>query len=500
MATKIRTRRVILALIFVVTLASLSRVLLVARDQLSAPFDLTFETPNLCTVQSIQQGKHIYDPATYQDIPFILTIYTPAYHYLVSWLPKHPNNRFFTGRIVAMVFMILASGCLFFPQDLKKDLGFSILALACFFLIHDIVSHTVFLRNDSMALFFSAAAVVCAEKAIKRRWQIVTASILGFTAFVSKQSFLAATASCFVYLFLKDRRDALFFGLLSLFLCTAFLLFAQFHWGQGFWFSVFVAPRNPFILDNFIENWLHMLKQPVFVFMLLATSVTLSHLVIARKWNLILDGPYLIYLLLAAIVLLSTVGKEGGNVNYFFEPVLASLLWLVFYVKKAYPQNKPSLVLVMLVLVGLSASLEFAFAKRSDYSFTNPQRTSKMEKYIAHVKGEVFGLQPSSSKVLNLAWAGLTFELQDDPVMNDLYLYSILWNTGVLSHKPLMKRIVNQDFDVIVLREDQHHKRTCCAPYDYLIGSVLANYQLRKTGTYHYYTPRQMSSNGTDIT
>ena len=96
-----------------------------ARDQLSAPFDLTFETPNLCTVQSIQEGKHIYDPATYKDIPFILTIYTPAYHYLVSWLPKHPDNRFFTGRIVAMVFMILASCCLFFPQDLNKDLGFS---------------------------------------------------------------------------------------------------------------------------------------------------------------------------------------------------------------------------------------------------------------------------------------------------------------------------------------------------------------------------------------
>jgi hypothetical protein len=83
--------------------------------------------------------------------------------------------------------------------------------------------------------------------------------------------------------------------------------------------------------------------------------------------------------------------------------------------------------------------------------------------------------------------------MQEDPIMNDLFLYSILWNTNVLSGKPLMKHIIAQYFDVIVLRKDQCLKTTLETPYDYLIGTVLACYELAKVGQYCYFTPRHIS-------
>jgi hypothetical protein len=395
-------RKIVFVVAVVTTVASFCRVFCVAKDHLAAPFDLTFESPNLCTIQSIQKGKNIYDPAMYEDLPFILTIYTPAYHYLVASLPQHPTNRFFTGRIVAMVFMILASLCLFFPYKPQEKIVFSILAIGCFFLIHETISHTAFLRNDSMALFFSAAAVICAERARKKPGQIVFVSILACLAFTSKQSFLAAPASCFLYFLVNHRKDALIFGLACLLLFATFFIFAHLHWGNGFWFSVFVAPRNPFIWQNFVANWLRMLHQPFFVFLLLLTTASVIHCPFSKKSKAAIDSPYLAYFLLSSLILVITLGKEGGNVNYFFEPMLASLLWLVFLIKKHYTHARSSVVLVVMGLLGISVALEFVLAKRSDYSFTTREKTLRMVTQIDQVKGEIRALQPDNRKTLNL--------------------------------------------------------------------------------------------------
>ena len=128
------TKKIIILISLTITIFSVYRIILVAKDQLPTPFDLGYESPQLCTISAIQKGHNIYDPDIYNDLPFILTMYTPAYHYLVAILPQHPNNRFFTGRIVSMVFMVLASLCLLFPWRLRQNLTFSILAIGCFFL------------------------------------------------------------------------------------------------------------------------------------------------------------------------------------------------------------------------------------------------------------------------------------------------------------------------------------------------------------------------------
>ena len=239
------TKKIIVIISLAITIFSVYRIFLVAKDHLSTPFDLGYESPQLCTIRAIQKGHNIYDPDIYNELPFILTMYTPAYHYLVAFLPQHPSNRFFTGRIVSMVFMVLASFCLLFPWRIRQDLTFSILAIGCFFIIHEILSRTLYLRNDSMALFFSGAAIILAERANNKPLRIIFVSLISFIAFTCKQPFLAATASCFLYFLVRNHRDALIFAVSCLFLFVIFGVFAQFYWGEGFWFSVFVAPINP---------------------------------------------------------------------------------------------------------------------------------------------------------------------------------------------------------------------------------------------------------------
>jgi hypothetical protein len=487
------TNRIVLILCALVAFGSLGRLFFVTQDHLTVPFDLAFESPNLCTIKAIQKGQNIYDPAMYENLPFLLTIYTPAYYHLVRYLPQNPNNKFFTGRIVAMVFMLFASFCLFFPYKPRDNVIISILAVGCFFLIREIVSHTAYLRHDSMALFFSAAAVVWAEKANDTPWKIVLVALFCFVAFMSKQSFLAATASCLFYFFLNGRKSGSVFATFLLFLFVIFGLFAHFHWGRGFWFSVFVAPRNPGVWAYFVENWTRMLRQPVFVFLLVSTIFASTYFVALNYRKTIIDSPFLLYVLFSALALMITIGKEGANVNCFFEPILASLLWLVFLIKKIYSTKTSRLFLISLSLLFICVIFEFALANRSDYSFTTKEKSLHMFVHINQVKKDINELQPENQRILNLAWAGLTCEIQEDPIMNDLFLYSILWNTEVLNVQSIIDNIIDQDFDIIILRKDQYRKKILETPYDYLIGTVLVCYQLRQANNYYYLTPRSVS-------
>jgi len=115
-----------------------------------------------------------------------------------------------------------------------------------------------------------------------------------------------------------------------------------------------------------------------------------------------------------------------------------------------------------------------------------------MSERMDRVKKDINELQPENPRILNLAWAGLTCEIQEDPIMNDLFLYSILWNTHVLSIQSIINNIIDQDFDIIILRKDQYGNKALETPYDYLIGTVLVCYQLRQAKDYYYLTPRSV--------
>ena len=468
------------------------RLTIVSRDHLAARFDLAFESPNLSTIKALDSGRNIYDPAIYEKPPFILTLYTPAYHYLVSWLPKHPENPFFTGRVVSLFFMVAAALCLFLPKRALEHVFFSALAFSTFFVIREIVSHTAYLRNDSMGLFFSAASIVVAERSKSRPWCIAVTAVATWIAFTAKQSYLAAALACFFYYTANTRRAGFQFALFSAAAIGAFGLLVVFLWGEGFWFSIFVAPRNPFMWQYFSDNITRMLQQPLFgcIFIL---SLTTSVLALRnKKADILKESPYFLYYLFSWVVLFATVGKEGANVNYFFEPILASLLWLVHFSGPSWPIRRFSVVSSSVVAIAIFVVLELAVIKRDAYSFSSSKRNQQMRHQLDMFKKDIKALFPEKPKVLNMAWAGLSFEIQDDPHMNDLFLYSILWNTQVLDIKPLLQQVVEQEYDIIILRKDQYLKKDFITPYDYLIGTTLSAYKLAKNKGYYFLVPKSV--------
>lgn len=487
-------KRLLLIMSLAIAIVSASRMFLVAKDQLSAPFDIADESPQLSTIRVIQRGENIYDPVIYNEPPFILTMYTPAYHYLVASLPEDPSNRFFTGRMVATIFMISASFCLLFPRRLTQNVTFAILAMACFFLIHEVASDTVRLRNDSAALFFSAVAVILAERANKKPWGIVLVALVSFIAFTCKQSYLAATASCLLYFILRRRCDALSFCVSLLCLFIGWGLFSWFFWGDGYWFSIFVAPRNPIFLEVFSENWARILRQPFFVFLLLLTLSTTFYVLYKERWKAIKESPFLIYFFVSGMVLIVTLGKVGSGVNCFFEPVLAGLLWMVFLAKRINMDNIPRGILIILSLLIVCVVLEIKMAERSDYSLTTREDSIAMVEYIRQVKEEIREVMPQRGEILNLALGQLAFELQKDPVLNDPILYSILWETGVLNINQLIACVVDQKFGVIMLGNDLHTKNVLKTQRDYLDRAILAFYEKKKVGRCYYFSPKSSIS------
>src|SRR5207248_6379023 len=110
---------------------------------LRAPFDLVFESPNLATIKSLGNGINVYDPSFFNGPPFIFTLYTPLYHLICAAMPMSAANPFLVGRLVALVFMLLAIlGVLWVARPRNWPVIF--LAVGLFCLLHPVTANAAF--------------------------------------------------------------------------------------------------------------------------------------------------------------------------------------------------------------------------------------------------------------------------------------------------------------------------------------------------------------------
>ena len=430
--------------------ASLGRMLAVAADQLAAPFDLMYETPNLRTIQLLQAGRSIYATEVYAAPPFWLTIYTPAYHYVVSWLPPSTTNPFLPGRLVAMACMLLAPIATFAVA--RTQAWAATLAVGVWFLLHTVVCSTAFLKNDSMAVLLAALAVVCAAETRGPRW-LVLSSACAAAAFFTKQSFLAAPAAVLLFLLLRDRRRAIQFAAVTAALLGAGLALSAAAWGSGFFFSVFGALRNPMSARQFVEQWRLMGTEPLFVAVFALAAAEAVRAAVVGRLRALTGSPYLLYLIAAVGVLCATLGKTGSSSNYFFEPVLAALLWLVYSVRG--PAGEGSSIpwrvrgaVALLVVLGVA---DLARAPHSDYSYTDRATRRAVASKLREAAAEIRSLGTAEPRILNLAWASLSHPLPGEICLNDPYLYSLLLASGQLSPRAIIEPVARLEFDGILV-------------------------------------------------
>jgi hypothetical protein len=455
-----------------IALLSLARVVDVASVQLAAPFDLLYETPNLRTIQLLQQGRNIYDPTVYADAPFWITVYTPLYHYLVAALPSSMDNPFLAGRWVALCFMLLSALTVFVVG--RRTLWVSVLAFALFFLTDPVVSNTAFLKNDSMGLLFSVSAVLCIARWRTSAWWVVASAVLCVAAFFSKQYFIAAPVACFLFLATKDWKKAVLFGVAGAGLLAALLAAAMLYWGSGFWFSVFGALRNPLTYGHFQDQWVIMLHQPVFVFLLVTAFAAMLW-----RWRRLLDAPFALYVLVSGAVVVALVGKEGSSTNYFFELTLASLLWLVFVCQDlpAAPSRR-TVLLATIALLGCVAA-QLATTQMSEISFTSRPAASEYANWTTMASNAIRQSSGTENpKILNLSRAKFSYLPPPGEIsVNDPGLYWLLWESGGLSTQSLIRSIQERKFDGVLAPRGFLSLADAQTPLPDLHRAVRENYQ-----------------------
>ena len=473
------TPRILLNILGAVLLfVALLRLLLVSADQLTAPFDLSFESPNLSTVKAIKAGENIYAESMYDDVPFNITIYTPLYHYLVSLLPVPESNPFFSGRLVALLFMLAAAGSLFFVARKNGAAAFAMLAAGAFFLVRPMVSNAAYLKNDTMALAASAAAVVVAAGARRRRSRVVLCACLCAVSLGTKQSFLSAAIACFGFFLVQEPRCALLFGGLLSGAGAVGLAAARVLWGPGFWFSVVTAVRNPMDWQQLPAGWRAMGAQPVFCFIVAATLVVLAASLWRGRRSVFLKSPYALYTLVAWVLCTLTLPKLGSALNYFLEPVLASCLMLT-HAARTWSERRPVdwRALLPVALLCVMATVELSYDNRKlDTSFLNPEIERKYLTFHDAARKKARELGGPQPKVLNLLAPRITYEFADQAYLNDPYHYSLLWQDGKLSNRSLIAAIERRTFDLVLLPE----YFAVPPPLEEVRQAVLRRYELKE--------------------
>ncbi len=431
--------------------AALARLVPVVRDQLAAPFDLISEGPHMSTIKAIWRGFDIYDRASFLDLPFFMTPYTPLYHALVAVLPQDPGNPFFTGRVVAAVGMALAAAALVVVVE-RGHRATAGLALGVFFLIHAVTGNTAYLRSDSLAIACSVWAVVTVARARTRR-AVVAAAVLAALAVAGKQSFVAAGLACTATVAFRRPRDLPAFLGAGLAVGAVLGAAATLYFGPDFWFAVTIPLSDyPRDWESYRVHWNMMLAQPVFLWIAVTGLVAALAVVVRRQWSL-LRTPYLAYAALAWALQTAVMTGIGAENHNLIEPVLATLLWIVVAAQHAQPAIRIGVVrAAALAVLAWCVTLEIGRTDTRLWSFTDPAHTARYVRERAAAQEAARRLGVADGRMLNLKNSQIPHDFAGDMVLNDLWMYvTVLWNSRPETVDRLVDAIEAEAFDAVIV-------------------------------------------------
>lgn len=487
----ISNNKLITLSVFFIGALFLSRLFIVTIDQLNAPFDLIFETPNLCTIKLIKDGKNPYDPEIYSKPPFLITIYTPLYHYIAATLPINKKNPFLYGRILSLLAMFAAASALFLIPGKKTFLIFSILGFSLYFSIWTVVSNTSFLKNDSLALFFSIYAIVIIYRC-NSSLSVVWASLFCILAVLSKQSYISAVITCFIYLLLSNRTHFFIF-LASILILTAIVIsIAAGLWGAGFWFSTISALQHPVSLNQGINLWKQMFRQPSFWSINIFFLLTLIPYFKKNAREMLQDAPFFLYSIVTFLILTITIGKIGSSTNYFFEFLLSELIWIVFILsKQSKPFNSKPFIIAGLIFLSAVSVFDIYSSKRDNYSLISQKTMRGKNKKILSMKNAVKSLNINTPLIMDLVRHNYLFSLSDNISLNDPFLYRLLWRKGTIDFHPFLNSIKHQIYDIIMLPKSLSLMSNSGDPFNQAVALTFQYYKIKTSGGGYYFLTRK---------
>ena len=402
------------------------------------------EGPLLDQAVRLSHFQNIYQPIIDQP-PYTITNYTPLYPLIQTPFVWAFGPQLWYGRLISEVATLVTA--VFIGLIIHKLTNNIIAAIisGCTFLIFPFVIYwSVLARVDSLALAFSMVGLYFLAIDPTKRKNRIWSAVFIVAAVYTKQSFgLAAPFAAFLFL-LKDkpRKKAFEYAgmvaVLGLLIMGLMMILTK----GGFFFHVFRANVNPFVWDT-VKNYKNEMLTHFPLFFWLAGLYLLGGIWKGMRQNAWwMVAPYV----LTGIAVGVTVGKEGSNVNYFYE-LCAALSLLTGALIGLAGDSRHYLWVQLVMMIALSFPIQGAINRTmEEYINRHPNRMlhvlglSRMEQAIDAVEGNVLADEFMDMVVT----AGKPLQFQP-------FEYKMLEGAGVWDQTDFVRAIENQEFDLILL-------------------------------------------------
>jgi len=486
---------------WIVLAAVLARLAVAASFQLRAPFDLNYESQVVASIEVLRAGRNLYGAEVFDAPPFVLTIYTPLYLWIVAGLPAlgHP---FLAGRLVALACMLGSAALLFAAPPTRHAggrrlrLAAAALGAAAFLGLWPVTINAALVKNDPLALLCAAGAVVLVARGRSLGVHTVLPALLCVLSVAAKQSYLAAPAACALHLLIADRRRGVAFLLALAAAGGLFALGASLQWGHGFWFCTLAAARHPESFEQAARVMTVLAHQPLAVVLPLVALLLLAAR-LPRLRALLAESPGPGWLLLSALTFAATVGKQGASVNYVLEPALASASWLAAALPGALqpaesrPRWRARAAAGAATVLALATGLDVALAPRTTWSLTDDARTAWRLRAEAELRARIVRLAGDDGAILGTFAQLLPASLASRSWISDPLVYAILWEQGTLSPAPVVTCLRRAQPAVVILDSGVNVRRPPPGPAGEFLAAVARSYR-RAERAHHmdFYVPR----------
>ncbi|MBN2500930.1 MAG: glycosyltransferase family 39 protein [Anaerolineales bacterium] len=425
------------------------------------------EAPLLDQAMRLAQGISIYRPDL-STHPYTISNYPPGYVLALTPFVMLFGPSFAYARAISLLSTL---GTAFFLYGIithlhKGDRFAGVVAAVVFLAFPYVVEWSGLARVDMLALLLSSAALyVAVRNPTTRRGLILTAALLVAAVYTRQSYALAAPFAAFVWMWTKDRRQALRLAGLVIVLGGLLFLILNLVTGGGFYFNIVTANVNDFSLARVGDYALGVLANAP-----LAVLLALALLVFGfRK---VPSWPFIAAYLMGATASAFTVGKVGSNVNYLLE--LSAALSLAVGAAVAWMRQEPAdaakaedllddpdyktrfelihkptsqmlLGSLVFILVGvLLGNLMHA-------SLTSPIEARKWRLKPKNELGQLnLQVEKSTDPVLAGEYMGL-LTLQDRPLYIQPFEVTQLAKAGIWDQTPLLESIRAQEFSGIFI-------------------------------------------------
>jgi hypothetical protein len=399
-----------------------------------------------------QAARLLRGEALYQTLdrsPFSVTAYTPLYYAIVAWLQALVGPGFGPGRILSFGAGLVATVLVgrlaarrlgswpagMFAGVLFLGLGFP-----------GDYPWFAFYKEDMLGAALSLGVLAVLDNGSDRRSAAVAGALAGL-AFLTKQTFVAASIAGLWWLWSRNRPSAVVFAASILIVGVGPCLVVAMS-DQAFLDNTIRANLNPFRTDILVAN-LMILGRYQGAALALAILPVLTGVRQMRSW---LRDPLVVFWIISLVLLPFEMSKAGSNWNYWIEAAAATAVLATCGVWSLLLQGRVPRVgrlLASLAVLAIVASPSWLPAPAADLATVldrtlhpDERQATQFAAVRERVRAEPRGVLSEPLDIVTLSGREILFEP---------YVFSILNLQGKWDPAPVVRQICTGQIGLLVL-------------------------------------------------